>query len=68
MASGKPPFAMERTMDPKFPAYMILELEQLLSDLRAGLQPANVALSECVTAHIRKDYDRYVDPARIHLR
>ena len=51
-------------MDPRFHDYVIDQLETLLSDMRAGLQPSNIAFAENVIARLRKDYDQEY-PARI---
>lgn len=49
-------------MDGKFSSFAIDELEALLADMKAGLQPSNVVLSEVVTRELRKQYDRANPP------
>lgn len=45
-------------MDGKFTDFVIRELRELLSDMEAGLAPANIVLSEQITAELRKQYER----------
>lgn len=45
-------------MDGIFTEFMIDELENLLGDLKAGLQPSNIVLYEKVTQELRKQHDR----------
>lgn len=50
-------------MDGKFSNFAIEELETLLSDMKAGLQPSNIVLSEVVTRELRRQYDRANPPS-----
>lgn len=45
-------------MEPGFYDFVDAELDALLGDIRAGLQPSNIALQEAVFHECRKQYDR----------
>jgi hypothetical protein len=55
---------LETNMDGKFTDYMIRELKDLISDMEAGLMPANLTLYEQVMGHLRREFDRR-NPARL---
>jgi hypothetical protein len=44
-------------MDPKFPDFMLGELNTLVTELESAQQPSNIVLYEKVMHELRKQYD-----------